>query len=92
MTNEELEALSREVGVSVDVLRTFAGISDPTNAHLFTRESWTATLKRDLASAHVTPVDGNVFADLGFPEDGAQKLLDDADADIAQEKAPREGR
>lgn len=29
-------ALSRETGVPVDVLRTFAGISDPRNAYRFT--------------------------------------------------------
>lgn len=35
----DLEALSRETGVPVEVLRTFAGISDPANEHLFTTES-----------------------------------------------------
>lgn len=35
----DLEALSRETGVPVDVLRTFAGISDPANEHMFTAES-----------------------------------------------------
>lgn len=35
----DLEALSRETGVPVDVLRTLAGISDPANEHLFTAES-----------------------------------------------------
>lgn len=35
----DLESLSRETGVPVDVLRTFAGISDPANEHLFTAES-----------------------------------------------------
>lgn len=34
-----LEALSRETGVSVDMLRTFAGFSDPANEHMFTTES-----------------------------------------------------
>lgn len=33
-----LEALSRETGVPVDVLRTFAGISDPVNERMFTAE------------------------------------------------------
>lgn len=35
----DLEELSRESGVPVDVLRTFAGISDPANEHMFTGES-----------------------------------------------------
>jgi hypothetical protein len=35
----DLETLSRETGVPVDVLRTLAGISDPANEHLFTAES-----------------------------------------------------
>jgi hypothetical protein len=35
----DLEALSRETGVPVEVLRTFAGISDPANEHLFTAQS-----------------------------------------------------
>jgi hypothetical protein len=34
-----LEALSRETGVPVDVLRTLAGISDPANAQMFTRRA-----------------------------------------------------
>src|SRR5450759_29194 len=41
----------------------------------------------DLNSRHVTPVDGNVFADLGFSPKEAQALLEDADDRIA--KAPR---
>lgn len=36
---EILETLSRETGVPVDVLRTFAGISDPANERMFTAES-----------------------------------------------------
>lgn len=35
----DLEALSRETRVPVDVLRTFAGISDPASEHMFTTES-----------------------------------------------------
>jgi hypothetical protein len=34
--SSRLAALSRETRVPVDVLRTFAGISDPRNAHQFT--------------------------------------------------------
>jgi len=45
VTDEELEALSREVGVPVDTLRTFAGMSDPANAHLFTREALVSLLE-----------------------------------------------
>lgn len=35
----DLEALSRETGVPVDVLRTLSGILDPNNEHMFTAES-----------------------------------------------------
>ena len=38
----------------------------------------------DLRSAHITPVDGNVFADLGFPAQQATAMLKDADARIAK--------
>lgn len=31
----DLEALSRETGAPIEVLRTLAAISDPANAHLF---------------------------------------------------------
>jgi hypothetical protein len=34
----DLEALSRESGIAVEVLRTFAGISDPAEKHMFTVE------------------------------------------------------
>lgn len=40
--NEEavnLVTLSKATGVSVDVLRTFANISDPRNRHLFSAEA-----------------------------------------------------
>lgn len=40
----DLAALSRETGVSVDVLRTLAGISDPANEHLLTAQSLGAAL------------------------------------------------
>lgn len=36
---ETVESLSQETGVSVDMLRTLAGISDPNNEHLFTAEA-----------------------------------------------------
>jgi hypothetical protein len=39
MTDAEFEALSAETGIPVDVLRTFAGISDPENEHMFTAEA-----------------------------------------------------
>lgn len=35
--------------------------------------------ERRSESAHVTPADGNVFADIGFPADEAQMLLREAD-------------
>lgn len=38
----------------------------------------------DLKSRHVTPADGNVFADLGFSPKQAKALLKDADARIAK--------
>lgn len=40
------DTLSQETGVSVPVLRTLAGISDPANAHLFTAESARRALSR----------------------------------------------
>lgn len=39
---------------------------------------------RDLKSAHLTPADGNVFADLGFSSEQAKAMLADADARIAK--------
>ena len=44
----------------------------------------TTRLDTDLKSRHVTPADGNVFADLGFPPKEAKALLADADARIAK--------
>ena len=38
----------------------------------------------DLASSHITPAGGNVFADLGFPPQQAKAMLEDADARIAK--------
>jgi hypothetical protein len=38
----------------------------------------------DLKSRHVTPADGNVFADLGFAPKQAKALLAEADARIAK--------
>jgi hypothetical protein len=84
-----LETPSIELSIPVDVLRTLSGISDPANEHLFTREGLAATL---LKSGHITPADGNVFEDLGFAAAEAKRLLAEADADIAKEKAPGEGR
>lgn len=34
------------------------------------------------ASGHVTPADGNLFEDLGYPSDEAMRLLADADAGL----------
>lgn len=39
-----------------------------------------ATLNDDLRSGHLTPADGNVFSDLGFPAEEAAALLAEADA------------
>ncbi len=38
----------------------------------------------DLQSSHITPADGNVFADLGFSAKDSKALLADADARIAK--------
>ena len=38
----------------------------------------------DLKSAHITPANGNVFADLGFSPKQAKAMLADADARIAK--------
>ena len=38
----------------------------------------------DLKSGHVTPADGNVFADLGFSPKQAKAMLKQADARIAK--------
>lgn len=35
-------------------------------------------------TAHVTPVDGNIFADLGFPPDEAAALLAESRKRIAE--------
>ena len=48
----DLEALSHETGVPVDVLRTLAGISDPANEHLFTAESARSALAAAAKTAH----------------------------------------
>ena len=44
----------------------------------------------DLKSRHVTPADGNVFADLGFSQKEAKALLKDADARIAKAQRLKE--
>lgn len=36
---------------------------------------------------HITPADGNIFADLGFAPDEAAKLLADADQRIREQEA-----
>ena len=46
--------------------------------------------KIDIASRHITPADGNVFADLGFSEEEAQRLHADSQAKIAQTIALKE--
>jgi predicted XRE-type DNA-binding protein len=44
----------------------------------------------DLKSQHITPADGNVFADLGFSPKKARELLKAADASIAESKRLKE--
>ena len=44
----------------------------------------------DLNSRHITPADGNVFADLGFSPKQAKALLADADARIAEAQRLKE--
>ena len=46
--------------------------------------------KIDIASRHITPADGNVFADFGFSEEEAQRLHADSQAKIAQTIALKE--
>lgn len=46
--------------------------------------------KIDIASRHITPANGNVFADLGFSEEEAQRLHADSQAKIAQTIALKE--
>lgn len=80
--------IAEKAGVSLDVVETLAAISDPKNAHLFTKEaaskafSHVAQYDPDLQSRHITPADGNVFADLGFPSVEAARLLAEADRKI----------
>lgn len=45
----------------------------------------------DLENSHITAVDGNVFADLGFSSEEAKALLADADARIAKAENLIEG-
>lgn len=40
---------------------------------------------RIFGKSHVTPADGNVFADLGFPKEEAEELLQQADNKIKNE-------
>ncbi|WP_114191483.1 helix-turn-helix domain-containing protein [Edaphovirga cremea] len=42
------------------------------------------TDKIDVASRHVTPADGNIFADLGFSDEKAAALLAESDQEIQQ--------
>lgn len=44
----------------------------------------------DLKSRHITPRDGNVFADLGFAPKEAAALLQDADTRIAKSQRLKE--
>ena len=42
------------------------------------------TIKR--GSGHITPADGNIFLDLGFPPEEAAAMLAEADREIAEER------
>ncbi|MSQ69752.1 MAG: XRE family transcriptional regulator [Betaproteobacteria bacterium] len=44
----------------------------------------------DLKRSHLTPADGNVFADLGFSPEEAKALLRDADTRIAKSQRLKE--
>ena len=44
----------------------------------------TVQAEHDLKSGHITPADGNVFADLGFSPKQARAMLKQADARIAK--------
>ncbi len=44
----------------------------------------TVPAQSDLKSSHITPADGNVFADLGFSPKQAKAMLREADARIAK--------
>jgi predicted XRE-type DNA-binding protein len=39
---------------------------------------------------HVTPADGNVFEDLGFPKEDAARLLAEVDQSIDEKRAIKE--
>lgn len=42
------------------------------------------TIKR--GRGHITPADGNIFLDLGFPPEEAAEMLAQADREIAEER------
>jgi predicted XRE-type DNA-binding protein len=44
----------------------------------------TAQFDGDLKSGHITPADGNLFADLGFSPEQAEAMLKQADGQIAK--------
>jgi hypothetical protein len=81
-------SITHKAGVSLSVVETFSAISDPKNAHLFTREAAHrafAHLKPDaldVQSRHITLADGNLFLDLGFEQDEAKRLLAEANRKI----------
>jgi hypothetical protein len=37
-------------------------------------------------SGHITPADGNIFLDLGFPPDEAEAMLAEANREIEEER------
>jgi hypothetical protein len=64
----DLEALALATGVSVEVLRTFAAISDPENEHLFTASSF---LRRKVSD--------DFLQELASQHQSAREELDDED-------------
>jgi hypothetical protein len=44
----------------------------------------------ETGTSHITPADGNVFADLGFEPEEAARLLAESDRKIAERQANKE--
>lgn len=43
------------------------------------------TNNKDTQSNHVTPIDGNIFLDLGFSREEAEELIKKADTEILED-------
>ena len=44
----------------------------------------------ETGTSHITPADGNVFADLGFEQEDAARLLAESDRKIAERQPNKE--